>query len=302
MGRFDIRGSTALVTGGNTGIGRETAVGLARLGARVVFTSRDAERGRAALLDVRRRSGRDDVELMALDLASLASVRAFAAAFRERFDRLHVLVNNAGVAGLRGRQETEDGFERMFGVNHLGHFLLTRLLLDRILASAPARIVNLSSEGYRYAAEGLPWDDLQSTRDYQGSLCYGRSKLANLYFTRELARRLSGTGVAVHAVHPGYVATELGRMRPEDVEHARRSGPGKPTERSAPDLSHLPPPKSPEEGAKTSIFVASSPEVEGATGEYWVDCQIAPLRSFARDDAAARRLWEASEKLVASAG
>ncbi len=302
MGRFDIRGSTALVTGGNTGIGRETAVGLARLGARVVFTSRDAERGRAALRDVRRRSGRDDVQMLELDLASLASVRAFAAAFLARFDRLHVLVNNAGVAGFTGRQETEDGFERMFGVNHLGHFLLTQLLLDRIRESAPARIVNLSSEGYRYAAEGLPWDDLQSTRDYQGSLCYGRSKLANLYFTAELARRLAGTGVAVNAVHPGFVATELGRMRPEDVERAKRTGSGKPSERSAPDLSHLPPPKRPEDGALTSIQLASSPEVEGVTGEYWVDGQIARLKSFARDAAAARRLWEASEKLVAGVG
>jgi NAD(P)-dependent dehydrogenase (short-subunit alcohol dehydrogenase family) len=299
---FDIRGSTALVTGGNTGIGRETALGLARLGARVVFTSRDPGRGRAALEYVRRRSGRDDVETMPLDLASLASVRAFADAFLARFDRLHVLVNNAGVAGLARREETVDGFERMFAVNHLGHFLLTQRLEGLLRESAPARVVNLSSEGYRYASEGLPFDDLQSARDYQASLCYGRSKLANLYFTFELARRLAGTGIAVNAVHPGYVATELGNLRPEDVARARLGGAGEPAERGPRDRSHLPPPKTPEEGARTALHVAASPEAEGITGEYWIDGRVARVRSFARDEVAARRLWEASEKLVASAG
>ena len=210
MPGFEIRDKRVLITGCNTGIGKATAVDLARRGARVVITARGAERGANALAEIRAASG-GDVELLELDLASLASVRAAAASYLARYPALHVLILNAGVANNVGRAETADGFELMFGVNHLGHFELTRLLLERVRESVPARIIVLSSAGYRYAANGLDFDDLQSIkRKYRGLHIYGHSKLANILFTRELARRLAGSGVTANAVHPGYVATELG--------------------------------------------------------------------------------------------
>ena len=300
MTDFDIRGKRVLITGGNTGIGKACASELARRGADVVFTSRDAERGAAALADVRAVSGRDDVELMSLDLASLASVRSFAAEYRARHQRLDVLILNAGVVVLGERQRTVDGFERMFGVNHLGHFLLTDLLLDRVRASAPSRIVVLSSEGYKMAPEGLNFDDLQSEHDFDGFVKYGHSKLANVYFTTELARRLAGTGVTVNAVHPGYVETELGRPRPEDRKPRKRAGGGKASKPKGPDLSHLPPPMSPLDGAATSLFVACDPSLDGVAGEYFSECKAVPLPPVGADAEAARRLWEVSEKLISA--
>jgi NAD(P)-dependent dehydrogenase (short-subunit alcohol dehydrogenase family) len=296
-----LSGRTVLITGGNAGIGKETAIALARLGARVVFTSRDPERGRAALAEIREASGNDGVEVLPLDLGDLASVRAAAAAFRARHDRLHVLVNNAGVAIFGRRRETADGFERMLGVNHLGHFLLTDLLLDLLRASAPARIVNVASDAYLLAPSGLDWDDLQHERSYSGFEVYGHSKLCNLYFTFELARRLAGTGVTVNAVHPGYVATELGRPRPEDRK-AVSAGSGKGSDGGAPDLSFLPPPVSPADGARTQVHVASAPELEAVTGRYFVDCAAVEPNDVARDGDAARRLWQISERLVAGGG
>jgi retinol dehydrogenase-13 len=302
MAPFNIDGSTVLITGGNTGIGKETARALASQGARVIITSRNTERGRNALAEIREDSGRDDVEVMSLDLASFQSIRAFAKEFTARFDRLDVLVNNAGVVKTQTRGETADGFELMFGVNHLGHFLLTNLLLDTIKASAPARIVNLASHGYMLAAEGLDFDDLQNEGDFKGFALYGHSKLANIYFTRELARRLEGTGVTVNALHPGFVKTELGHVRPEDLEAqkaAKKSKSAKSTP-SGPDLSKLPPPLPVEEGALTSIYCASSPELEGVTGGYFDQCKAIDTNEIAADAAAARRLWEISEELVAS--
>jgi NAD(P)-dependent dehydrogenase (short-subunit alcohol dehydrogenase family) len=304
---FDIHGATALITGGNTGIGRATAIALARKGARVVITSRDEARGRAALDEIRRASGREDVETIALDLARLDSVRRCAAAFMERFDRLDVLVNNAGVALTRGpRQVTHDGLEMHFGVNHVGHFVLTNALLPLIRRSAPARIVNLSSAGYLMASEGLDFDDLQMERDYSGFPCYGHSKLANIYFTTELARRLKKDDIAVNAVHPGYVATELGRLRPEDKARFTRSEatPGGGAKGSAggrsegPDLSALGEPLSAEEGAATSILVASAPEVEGITGRYFAEGRVTELTPVGADADAAARLWRATEELL----
>jgi retinol dehydrogenase-13 len=292
---FEIRGKRVLITGANTGIGRATAVELARRGARVVITARNAERGEPALAEIRAASG-GDVELLLLELASLASVRGAAQNYLARWPELHVLILNAGVANNLARAETADGFELMFGVNHLAHFELTRLLLDRIRASAPARIVVLSSAGYRLAAKGLDFDDLQSIRrPYHGLTIYGHSKLANLLFARELARRLAGSGVTVNAVHPGYVATELGNPRDDDaaaraaVEKARRENPA---------LAHLPPPVSPEQGAATSIWLSVAPEVENVTGGYFVNCKPEPLLPAALDDDAAARLWKVSAELV----
>ena len=299
MSEFEIAGARVLITGGNTGIGMETARVLASRGAQVIFTSRDAERGRVALAEIRKRSGRDDVEMMGLDLASFGSIRSTAEAFAARYDRLDLLINNAGVAWFQERAETADGFELMFGVNHLGHFLLTDLLLDTLKASAPARIVNLASHGYLMAPEGLDWEDLQSQRAFDGFRVYGHSKLANIYFTRELARRLEGTGVTANAVHPGHVKTELGRPRAEDRGEGSAAEAKKRKSSSGPDLSQLPPPISVEEGALTTIHVAASSDVEGVTGHYFDQCKAIDVTPVAADADAARRLWEVSEKLIA---
>ena len=303
---FDIDGAVVLITGGNTGIGKATAIELARKGAHVVITSRDEARGKLALDEIRVAAGVEDVEQVGLDLASLASVRRCSEEFGERFDRLDVLINNAGIALVRGRRQvTHDGIEMQFGVNHVGHFLLTNLLLPLIRKSAPARIVNLSSQGYLMAPDGLDFDDLQMEQAYKGFSSYGHSKLANIYFTIELARRLNGEDIAVNAVHPGYVATELGHLRPEDKARfvpeekkaTKKTGGG-----GGPDLSSLGPPISPQEGAATSIRVASSFEVEGITGRYFSDSEVTELTPVASDAEAAARLWRATEELLTDLG
>ncbi len=283
-----MQGKTVLITGGNSGIGFETALALAADGATVAFTSRDPHRGEHAADEIRRRTSVQP-HLMPLDLASFASIRAFAADFLERFDNLHVLINNAGLI-LSERTETEDGFETTFGVNHLGHFLLTHLLLDRIKASAPARIINVASRAHSFARSGLDFDDLQLTSRYGGMKAYARSKLANIYFNRELARRLQGTGVTVNALHPGSLATGFGRDGDVKGPFGWLFSLGRPFLRSS------------EKGAQTSIYLASAPEVEGVTGNYFADSKETEPTSIARDDEAARRLWEASEALVSQAG
>lgn len=204
---------TFLVTGGNTGIGRATATALARSGGRVWIACRSASAGEAAVLAIRDAAGSDAVWLLPLDLASLESVRSCAAAFLERDEPLHVLVNNAGVGGARG--VTSDGFEMHFGVNHLGHFALTMLLLERLKANGPgARIVNVSSDAH-YGAKGIDFDALrQRTRSFTGMREYSVSKLCNVLFTQELARRLSGVGVSSYALHPGVVASDIWRRVP----------------------------------------------------------------------------------------
>ncbi len=283
-----MQGKTVLITGGNSGIGFETAAALARAGATVVFTSRDPHRGEHAADEIRRRSSVNP-HLMPLDLASFASIRAFAADSLQRFERLHVLINNAGLI-LSQRTETEEGFETTFGVNHLGHFLLTDLLLDRIKASAPARIINVSSRVHRRARNGLDFDDLQAKNSYSGLRAYNRSKLANIYFTRELARRLQGSGVTVNALHPGAVATRFSLDGDDKgiVSWFYRFGRG-----------FL---RSIEDGARTSIHLASAPELDGVTGKYFSDSKEAEPALIAQDDGAAQRLWTVSETLVSQAG
>jgi NAD(P)-dependent dehydrogenase (short-subunit alcohol dehydrogenase family) len=283
-----LSGKNVVITGGNTGIGKEAAVGLAGLGARVVITSRNEERGRAARDEIVERSGSQAVEVMPLDLAGFRSIRSFAAEVLARFERLDVLVNNAGLILLR-RRETEDGFEETFGVNHLGHFLLTDLLLERLRASAPARVVVVASNAHKGARRGLDFDDLQGERRYRWMDAYNKSKLANIYFTRELARRLDGTGVTANALHPGFVRSDFGRGG--DLGGVYGWG-----------IKYLASPFaiSPEKGARTTIHLASSPDVEGITGGYIYKCRPATPSAVARDDDAARRLWDMSEQLVAS--
>jgi NAD(P)-dependent dehydrogenase (short-subunit alcohol dehydrogenase family) len=282
----DMSGKTVVITGGNSGIGLETAVGLASAGATVVITVRDEKKGESAVADIEGRSGRSDVSSVVFDLGSLASVREGAARILGRCSRIDVLVNNAGLV-LSDRRETVDGFETTFAVNHLGPFLLTELLLDRIKASAPARIVNLSSTAHRSARNGITFDDLQSSHGYSGMAVYGMSKLANILFTRELARRLEGTGVTTNCLHPGTVATGYGRDGDTKGLLAFGLAIGKPFLLT------------PKKGALTSIYLASAPEVADTTGKYFVRCKVRSPSPAARDDEAAQRLWDVSEKLVA---
>jgi NAD(P)-dependent dehydrogenase (short-subunit alcohol dehydrogenase family) len=281
----DLSGRTIVVTGGNSGIGKEAAVELAAMGARVVVAARNRVKGEAARAEIQGRSESDHVELADLDLASSASIRAFADGFLANHDRLDALLNNAGLT-LRKRRETADGFEMTFGVNHLGHFLLTALLRDRLVASAPARVVNVASDAHRYARRGLDFDDLMATKRYRPFLTYARSKLANILFTRELARRLDGTGVTANALHPGFVASNFGREGDTGALGDLMMILGRPFAIS------------PAKGAQTSVFLASSPTVEGVTGQYFAKSALAKASAAADDDEAALRLWSVSEQLL----
>jgi NAD(P)-dependent dehydrogenase (short-subunit alcohol dehydrogenase family) len=283
----DMAGKTVVITGGNSGIGLETAVALARAGAKTLITARDRTRGEAARNDIRTRSGNNDVEVVVFDLGSIASVHEGAEAILQQCDRIDVLVNNAGIV-LSDRRETEDGFEATFAVNHLGPFLLTGLLLERIKSSAPARIVNVASTAHQGARKGLAFDDLQSTRGYSAMPVYSKSKLANIYFTTELARRLEGTGVTANCLHPGTVVTGFGRDGDASGVLAFGLKLIKPFILSA------------EQGARTTIYLASSPEVADVTGQYFVKCKVRRPSAVAQDHEAARRLWEASEEMLAS--
>jgi NAD(P)-dependent dehydrogenase (short-subunit alcohol dehydrogenase family) len=286
--RPNLTGRVCLVTGASSGIGLETAAALASMGASVVLHARDRHRGEAAAAEVRRRSPAADVSLALADLASLADVRRLAADIRIRHERLHVLVNNAGAYNTT-RSTTRDGFETTFGVNHLAHFLLTQELLPLLRASAPARIINVSSSAHRIGR--LDLDDPNATRRYGGMRAYGTSKLANILFTYELARRLDGTGITANAVHPGSVATGF----------ALNNGP---LVRGAFHVFHIvgrPFFLTPARGADTVIYLASSADVEGITGKYWVKRRAVRSSAASYDEEAARRLWEVSERLVEQA-
>ncbi len=280
-------GKTVVITGGNSGIGFETASALAGAGARVVITARDRERGEAAVTELRARQG-GDVDLAVFDLGSLASVRAGATEVLERCPRVDVLVNNAGVV-LTGRRVTADGYEATFAVNHLGPFFFTQLLTERLVASAPARVVTVSSTAHRSARRGMAFDDLQAERGYSAMPVYGRSKLANILFTTELARRLSGSGVTANSLHPGTVATGYGR----DGDATGLLGWG--------IRVYTPFMKTPDRGARTSVYLASAPAVAGASGEYFIGTRARRPSRAARDSEAARRLWDVSEELVEAA-
>jgi retinol dehydrogenase-14 len=293
---MDLSSSTMIVTGGTSGIGLETAVGLSRSGANVVITARDAARGAAARARIRERSG-DDVDVMPLDLASLASVHAFADTFLERYPRLDVLVANAGVVTGEVRRQTADGFEMMMGVNHLGHMALIRRLRDRLVESAPARIVIVSSGAYVMASDGLCFDDLQHEREFHGMRVYAESKLANIWFALELARRLDGTGVTVNVLNPGLVATELGVARPGE-EAMRRAAERPRSERETKFLEDLPDPVPAEIGARTSIKLATSIELEGLTGSWWWAGRPGRLGALGEDRERAERLWRISAQLL----
>jgi NAD(P)-dependent dehydrogenase (short-subunit alcohol dehydrogenase family) len=277
-----LEGKTALITGGNSGIGKETAVALAALGARVAIASRNTTKGEHARREIEERTGAD-VEVLSLDLASFASVRTCAAEFIATHDRLDILVNNAGII-VRRRDVTEDGHETQFQVNHLGHFLLTSLLRDLLVASAPARVVATASDAHRFARRGVRFDDLEwEKRRYGiGFECYSTTKLMNILFTRELARRLEGTGVTANAVHPGFVASNFAREG-----DTGRLG-------NAAMVLGRPFAISNEKGARTTVFVASAPALNGVSGQYFAKSRFAnPTRAAANDDTAAH-LWKVS--------
>lgn len=271
-------GKVCIVTGANAGIGKETALGLARLGADVVMVCRDRQRSEAALREIKHKSGNDRVELMLCDFSSQNSIRQFAQEFKHHHQRLDVQVNNAGVV-LRVRSMTEDGLESTFAINHLGYFLLTNLLLDVLKKSAPSRIVSVASAAHKFGkldVKGWP-----TGRDYSAFGAYSNSKLANVLFTYELARRLKGTGVTANCLHPGGVGTNLFRGLPKFVQALIK-------------LVTI----SPERGARTSIYLASSPEVEGVSGKYFARSRQQESSEASRNEEAARMLWELSEDLT----
>jgi len=270
--------SLCLVTGANTGIGLETALGLAKLGPTVVMLCRDQQRGESAQRHIKQQSGNDRVELMLCDLASQKSIRKFADEFKSRYQRLDVLVNNAGVV-LRQRSLTQDGLESTFAINHLAYFLLTRLLLDLLEKSAPSRVVNVSSAAHHYGK--LAINSWPTANNYSAFGAYANSKLANVLFTYELARRLEGTGVTVNCLHPGGVGTNLFRGLPKFLQAAIKLIAS-----------------SPEKGAKTSIYLASSPEVEGITGKYFARSRQQVSSAASHNIEAAKSLWTLSEELT----
>jgi retinol dehydrogenase 14 len=279
-----------VITGGNAGIGREAAVALGRLGARVVITSRNAERGAEAVAEIQRRTGRDDVAVVPMDLARLASVREAAAEVLERCGRLDVLINNAGGI-LSERRLTEDGYEETFAVNHLAHHLFTNLLLDRLTASAPARVVTVASLAHRYAWRGIDWDQVTEAKRYRSADAYAQSKLANILFTVELAQRTLGTGVTANACHPGSVRTSFGSA--DDTRGLDRLG-------IALARPFMVPPS---RGAEPLVRLAADPALAGVSGAYFNGGYLpgvhrrAPARP-ARDLASARRLWDLSDQLT----
>lgn len=281
-----MEGRVVIVTGANSGIGRETARALAKHGAHVVITARDREKGEAARTDIVESAGHDRVDLLLADFTRLADVRRLADDVLARYPRVHVLVNNAG-AILDQRQTTPDGYEGTFQVNHLAPYLLTRLLLERLVESAPARVVNVSSAAH--AAGGpIDFDDLMAERGYLGLRVYGRSKLANVLFTKELARRYGDKGVTSFAVHPGVVATGFGRDGDTGGLFAFGVKALAPLFLSA------------AKGARTSIHCAQAQGLEVHNGRYFVRGRPArTLLKQAEDPAAAERLWVVSEELVA---
>jgi len=287
----DLSGKSVVVTGGSTGIGLETARAVAAAGASVAIAARTPQKVADALVAIGSQVPGARVEGGHLDLADLASVRRFAHQWSLEHRRLHVLVNNAGVM-FTPFERTVDGFEMQLGTDHLGHFLLTILLLPALLAAAPARMVTLSSGGHKRA--GIDWNDPNfHRRPYDKFVAYGQAKTANVLFSVELERRAGARGVHAYAVHPGMIPTELGRyMSPEDIEVLRRAGRRGPTGR-------LPSRKTIAQGAATSVWAATAPELERAGGTYLADCAISGDHAeWAVDHDGAQRLWRLSEELV----
>ena len=274
-------GKVCIVTGANGGIGKATVLGLANLGATVVLVCRSRERGEAALAEVKEKSNNDHVSLLIADLSSQGEVRKLAENFKSQHSALHVLINNAGIIP-RKREVTVDGLETQFAVNYLAPFLLTNLLLDMLKSNAPARVVTVASDMHRGAT--IDFGDLQSERAYKPLRVYCRTKLANVLFTKELARRLQGTGVTANCLHPGVVATKL---LADAMGMPRTLRPSTRLIGSSPDR-----------GARTSIYLATSPEVEGVSGKYFVRQKAVESSKVSYDENMASQLWRVSAELT----
>jgi NAD(P)-dependent dehydrogenase (short-subunit alcohol dehydrogenase family) len=272
-----MKGKICLVTGANAGIGRATALGLAQMGATVIMVCRSRERGETVQREIRAESGNSQVDLLLADLSAQADIRRLAADINANYSALHVLINNAAIIPQQ-RRETADHLEMQFAVNHLAYFLLTNLLLDKLKASAPARIVNVASQVH--ASGVIDFDDLQARRHYHASQVYSNTKLANVLFTYELARRLQGSGVTVNCLHPGVVATNLLNDY-MGVPHGRRD--------RGIDTS---------KGAQTSLYLATSPELAVVSGRYYVNQEERRSTAVAYDETLARRLWQVSAELT----
>ena len=275
----DLEGKSFVVTGASSGIGKVTALELARRGARVVLACRSAEKTEPVIAEIAKASGNSQVEFAALDLGELASVRRCAELLLANGKPIHGLINNAGLASKRGT--TKDGFELTFGTNHLGHYLLTRLLFDRLASNGPARIVNVASKAH-YQAKGIDWDALkQPTRSITGIDEYAVSKLCNVLFTKELARRAGDKSITTYALHPGVVATDVWRRIPRPVAWVMKRFM-----------------ITSEEGAKTTLYCAADPEVARETGKYYDACKEYRPSKLADDETLARELWDRSADWV----
>jgi NAD(P)-dependent dehydrogenase (short-subunit alcohol dehydrogenase family) len=279
---WNIRDKTVLITGGSSGIGRATAGALARLGARVVIAARDLERSRAVASEITRAAG-NEARAMCLDLTSMESIRAFSAQFLEEHPALHVLINNAGTIS-KERRESVDGFETTFALHHLGPFLLTKLLLPRMIENAPGRIINVSSRVHRLARNGLDFDDLQLTKGYSGKDAYARSKLALELFTRELAGRVTTEGITVNSIHPGAVNSSFRDDAGALIRFAY--------------FLMRPTLLTPEQSAQSLVYLATDPSLETTTGQYFSRSELSEPSAQAKDAAAARQLWEVTEELL----
>jgi NAD(P)-dependent dehydrogenase (short-subunit alcohol dehydrogenase family) len=278
---LDMQGKICLITGATSGIGWVAARDLAKMGAEVVLTGRNVKRGSRAIDRIRKEDSTSKVEFIPMDLSSLEDVREFSADFMARFSRLDVLMNNAGTVLLQ-RRVNDDGVEMTFAVNHLGHFLLTNLLLRSLKASESARVIVVSSGSHRDAQ--INFDDLQNENGYNGMKVYGQSKLANLFFTYELSRRLKDEKITVNAMHPGFVSTNLGRdngwLLHKLIRLVMLTG------------------GSAEDGADTCVYLANSLDVEGITGEYFKGRKVIPSSQASYDQKAAKQLWDISMKLT----
>ena len=274
-------GKVVLVTGATNGIGQVTAHSLAGMGATVVVSGRVPQKTSATVQAICSQTGNEQVEGLVADLSSQSQIKRLAEDFRARYDHLDVLVNNAG-AILMKREESVDGIEMTFALNHLNYFLLTHLLLDRLKAASAARIVNVSSEAHRGAR--LNFDDLENKQGYTGWKAYGQSKLANIYFTYELSAALENSGVTANVLHPGFVATNFGRSNGGFFSPLFKVF----------QLGAI----TPEEGAQTSIYLASSPDVEGVTGKYFVKSKAVKSSAVSYDMSAARKLWDVSLEMT----
>jgi NAD(P)-dependent dehydrogenase (short-subunit alcohol dehydrogenase family) len=282
---MSMQGKAVLISGATQGIGKAAAIAIAKMGAQVSIIARDPVRAEVARGEIAAAGGSDNVEVYVGNLASLADIRRVAAEYRAKHQRLDVLINNAG-AFFTERHLSPDGYELTFATDHLNYFLLTQELLPLLKASAPARIVNVASDAHRMGITGLDFADLQAEKSFAGFKVYGRAKLANILFTRELARRLQGTGVTANSLHPGVIASGFGKGNSALWDFVFRLGGVFMT--------------TPEKGARTTVYLATSPEVEGVSGQYFAKSKATKPSAAAQDDAAAKKLWDVSEQLVAA--